>query len=113
MRVIGIYGKEEVASEFLGTLPKLEASGVRLADGKELYWRTEKQLNEEEDTLFSCPPEVVRPAGDETGVEWRGVAGTEVGLRLGAREPAFQLDRGPFEHPRLCHGRPAGPEHAC
>ena len=30
-----------------------------------------------------------QPAGDETGVEWRGAAGTEVGLRLGAREPVF------------------------
>ena len=39
--------------------------------------------------FFSCPPEVVRPAGDETGVEWRGAAGTEVGPRLGAREPVF------------------------
>src|SRR4051794_26185847 len=63
-------------------------------------------------TLFSCPPEVVRPAGDETGVEWRRAAGTEVGFRLGAREPVFQLDPGPLEHPRLCHGRSSGPEHA-
>ena len=39
--------------------------------------------------LSSCPPEVVRPAGDETGVGWRGAAGIEVGLRLGAREPVF------------------------
>ena len=62
--------------------------------------------------LSSCPPEVVRPAGDETGVGWRGAAGIEVGLRLGAREPVFQLDPGPLEHPRLCHGRHAGPEHA-
>jgi len=63
--------------------------------------------------LSSCSPKVVRPAGDETGVEWRGAAGSEVGLRLGAREPVFQLDPGPLEHPRLCHGRSPGPEHAC
>src|SRR4051794_37579161 len=63
--------------------------------------------------VSSCSPKVVRPAGNETGVGWRGAAGTEVGFRLGAREPVFQLDPGPSEHPRLYHGRPAGPEHAC
>jgi hypothetical protein len=39
--------------------------------------------------LSSCPPEVVRPAADLYAVCWRGAVGTEVGPRLGAREPVF------------------------
>ena len=62
--------------------------------------------------LFSCRPESFRPAGHETGVEWYGATGSEVGRLLGAHEPVIWLNPGPFEHPRSCQGRRLGPEHA-
>src|SRR5260370_30799052 len=42
-----------------------------------------------------------RPAANETALDLRRAVGTEVVLWLGAHKPAYKLDPGFLEHPRL------------
>src|SRR5258706_8527967 len=42
-----------------------------------------------------------RPAANETALDLRRAVGTEVVHRLGANKPAYKLDPGFLEHPRL------------
>src|SRR5213080_2983900 len=60
---------------------------------------------------MSCPPEVVRPAGDETEVEWRGAAGSKVGFVLVHTSPRMSWTRGLSSTPDCATGRGPAPEH--
>src|SRR3954452_19313446 len=60
---------------------------------------------------MSCPPEVVRPAGDETEVEWRGAAGSKVGFALVHTSPRMSWTRGLSSTPDCATGRGPAPEH--
>ena len=50
-----------------------------------------------------------RPAANETMLGLRRAVGTEVVYRLGANKPAYKLDPGFLEHPRLSPRAVIGP----
>ena len=54
---------------------------------------------------------VRRPAGDETGIEWRGAAGGEVGFVLVHTSPRMSWTRGLSSTPDCATGRSPAPEH--
>ena len=54
---------------------------------------------------------VCRPAGDETGIEWRGAAGGEVGFVLVHTSPRMSWTRGLSSTPDCATGRSPAPEH--
>jgi hypothetical protein len=54
---------------------------------------------------------VRRPAGDETGIEWRGAVGGEVGFVLVHTSPRMSWTRGLSSTPDCATGRSPAPEH--
>lgn len=54
---------------------------------------------------------VRRPAGDETGIEWRGATGGEVGFVLVHTSPRMSWTRGLSSTPDCATGRSPAPEH--
>jgi NitT/TauT family transport system substrate-binding protein len=52
-----------------------------------------------------------RPAGDETGIGWRGAAGSEVGFVLVHTSPRMSWTRGLSSTPDCATGRSPAPEH--
>jgi hypothetical protein len=62
-------------------------------------------------SLHELPTGECRPARDETGVEWRRAAGTEVGFVLVHTSPRMSWTRGFSSTPDCATGRAPAPEH--
>ena len=86
----------------------LAVKRVRYQDGTEGVFKAERRDGPMPHELLTG---VRRPAGDETGIEWRGAAGGEVGFVLVHTSPRMSWTRGLSSTPDCATGRSPAPEH--
>jgi len=95
-----------VSRETAGLLGVPLAVSVPIFDNDIRTWRGDEPAGRHE--LLTG---VRRPAGDETGIEWRGAAGGEVGFVLVHTSPRMSWTRGLSSTPDCATGRSPAPEH--